>query len=139
MEKTVAVKDSRHIDALVAVSSLNWNWFRNVRDPNWHSILDMRTGSIDWELVSVVPDEMHLMGYSWDWKLPKFSTDMSAVWTEVERLVECGHSFDLKTDQHGRWIASLKKDSNGWIGSAKTPPLAICKAILAMNQICIAF
>ena len=139
---TVCIKEQRHVDALVARYSVGWQWFRNVRDPKWHSLLDQRRSSVDWDLLPPTTDDQPYMVGNWAWRLPKYSSDMGVMWGEVERLRTQGIDFKLRPWTNGDWRADLtrhddmdKADADTWEGFSRSAPLALATALLSFHSI----
>lgn len=77
-------------------------------------------------------------GYQFDMPLPRYSTDIAAAWTVVEKMKEYGWAFALETTHNGDACAVFNVGT--YIGddlsgprcvSADTAPMAICLAAKA--------
>lgn len=119
-EEILSLPAGRELDALVAKRVMRWTWASE-----WYE-----KGIPDW--------------------LPHYSSEIAAAWEIVEKLVERGWYFEIRTPsrvyktvditwhsrirdaEHGTWDR-YGGDSDGVIGDdlrAETLPLAVCRAAL---------
>ena len=72
-------------------SGCKWEWmpWRLKPQPEWHSVLDWKSGSVSWQLKSPVESGGGLWNQSWSrWILEFFFTDLDYVDEESWRILE---------------------------------------------------
>ena len=72
-------------------SGCKWEWMllRLKPQPEWHSVLDWKSGSVSWQLKSPVESGGGLWNQSWSrWILEFFFTDLDYVDEESWRILE---------------------------------------------------
>jgi hypothetical protein len=100
------LKPGREMDALVAERVFGWKRLRN--QVGWYRDGDKST---------------------WNMREPRFSTDISAAWTIVEKLKGMEPEIEWSDEIHA-WCVVFYKSKIDSATLGDTAPLAICKAAL---------
>lgn len=119
------MKAGRALDALVAENVMGWVMARRTDDGTW----------ADWGSAPNKPPKENSL--AWMCAVPHYSTDITAAWTVIERLIaqKLWTQFTL-IEHEGQWkvwdyhFGPEEDKYQDYLAAAPTAPLAICLAAL---------
>lgn len=125
----------RDLDRAVAEEVCGWVWVEMIEDGGDMWLLPRSSLSRG----SLVRDTMRLAGpdsrraTNWDFSVPKFSTDLAAAWTVVERITDVTSGLVHPTTGFpaGTHFAHWFDGARLWASSSEEAAEAICRAALA--------
>jgi hypothetical protein len=130
-EEVLAMEPGRELDALIRQRIFNWNY------PSYEQMKSM--AEKQWE---VQPECIHFMSdfdawkvdgdFYWEYRSPRYSTDISAAWEVVEKPeIMDRYQIGVYPTSFVKWVArKYMPGGKDCTVQADTAPEAICKCVL---------